>query len=67
MHGRGGPWGFGKILFRGVLGVVRKSRVGVLFFAFLCFIAFLWTIFLDITPLPPPMCASMVDNRFGLT
>jgi hypothetical protein len=23
----GGPWGFGQILFRGVLGVVRKSRM----------------------------------------
>ncbi len=22
----GGPWGFGQIVFRGVLGVVRKSR-----------------------------------------
>ncbi len=50
--GRGGPWGFGHILFRGVLGVVRKSR-GVhffcLFFVFYCI--FMWLFF---GPYPPP-------------
>jgi hypothetical protein len=38
----GGPWGFGQILFRGVLGVVRKSGGGALFS---CFIAFYVTFF----------------------
>jgi hypothetical protein len=36
--GGGGLWGFGQILLRGVLGVVKKSRRGPLFS---CFIAFL--------------------------
>jgi hypothetical protein len=51
-----GPWGFDQILLSGVLGVVRKSR-GVPFF--LCLIAFLCDNFLDITPAPRPLCASM--------
>ena len=54
----GGPWGFGQILLRGVLAVVRKCRR----VPFLYFIAFLCDKFLELTPslpLPPPPCASL--------
>ncbi len=50
-RGGGGP--SGQILFRGVLGVVRKSR-GSTFFVFYC--TFMWQFFI---PYPPPLCASM--------
>jgi hypothetical protein len=50
---RGGLWGFGQNLFRGVLGVVKKSR-GPIFCLFSCFIAFLCDNFWDLTPAPPP-------------
>jgi hypothetical protein len=38
----GFPWGFGQIIVRGVLGVVKKFRGsgGPLFSPFSCFIAF---------------------------
>jgi hypothetical protein len=57
-----GPWGFGKIRLRGVLGAVRKST-GV---PFLCFIAFLWPNFSELTPSPPPdsvyLCSNLYSN-----
>ena len=47
----GGPWGFGQILLRGLLAVVRKCRR----VPFLYFIAFLCDKFLELTPsLPLP-------------
>jgi hypothetical protein len=45
-----GSLGFGPNSFKGVLGVVRKSKGGQLFS---CFIAFLFDNFSDLTPLPP--------------
>jgi hypothetical protein len=49
---QGGPWGFGQILLRGVLGVVKKSRRS----PFSSFIAFLYPNLLDHTPLLPYPC-----------
>jgi hypothetical protein len=62
IQGRG-PWGFGQILFRGVLGVVRKSR-GVHFFClFHVLLHFYVTIFGPYPlPPPPPLCAFMIGG-----
>jgi hypothetical protein len=69
--GGGGPWGFIQILFRGVLGVVRKSRKGrgplsppPLFRVLLHFYV---TIFGPYPP-PPPVCIYDwgLDNQYWL-
>ena len=63
MQFHGGPWGFGQIVLKGVLGVVRKSRR--LSFSFYCiFITKLFRPhpfhlpFLPLSP-PGPPCASI--------
>jgi hypothetical protein len=48
----GCPWGFGPILLRGVLGVIRKSR-GSTCFCLFCFLLYFYMNFLDHTPPPP--------------
>jgi hypothetical protein len=50
----GGPWGCGQILFRGVLGVVRKYRE----YPFCVLMHFYVTIFWTLPP-RPPLCASL--------
>ncbi len=53
--GGGGPWGFGQIVLRGVLWVVRKSRGFCVLFHFYA------TIFRTLRPSPLPLCASMLN------
>jgi hypothetical protein len=49
---QGSPWGFGQILLRGVLGVVRKFRGS----PFSCLLHFYVTIFQTVPTLPLPVC-----------
>jgi hypothetical protein len=56
---QGGPWSFGQILFRGVLGVFRKSK-GSTFLTVCVLLHFYVTIFWSLPPPPPPpLCASV--------
>jgi hypothetical protein len=50
-----GSWGFGKILLKGVLGVVKKCSGSL----FSCLLHFYDTTFQILPPPPPPPCASV--------